>query len=296
MPQTTFMAGCLARTPFRAQVPAAAAAGFDSITIWPNIWRHARRRDALTLSDMRAILDDAGLVLTDVDACFDWVPAAAAEGSLRGPMRRRIPRAEFFEVCVALGGSTVVAVHLTDAGLELGRDTEGFAALCDEAAEHGLRVALEFFPFSNVPDLATAWSIVSQANRPNGGLVLDIWHYVRSGRDDDLLARIPAERVYTVQLSDGPAKAPDDLAAEAMYGRLLPGKGEFGVASFVSRLDRMGVRAPCGPELYSPSFDQRPVAAVMTDLYRSVQDLHFGESGQAPWRTGSGSRPAGAVP
>ena len=236
MPQTTFMAGCLARTPFRAQVPAAAAAGFDSITIWPNIWRHARRRDTLTLPDMRAILDDAGL--------------------------------------------------------DLGRDTEGFAALCDEAAEHGLRVALEFFPFSNVPDLATSWSIVSQADRPNGGLVLDIWHYVRSGRDDDLLARIPPERIYTVQLSDGPATAADDLAAEAMYGRLLPGKGEFGVAAFVSRLDTMGVRAPCGPELYSPSFDQRPVAAVMTDLYQSLQDLHS----QAPWRTGSGSRPAGAVP
>ena len=269
--QVTFMAGCLARTPFGVQVPAVSAAGFDSITIWPNIWRHARRRDALTLADMRAMLGDAGLVLTDVDACFDWVPAPQAGASVRGPMRRRVPREEFFEVCTALGGTTVVAVHLTDAGLDLGRDVEGFAALCDDAAEHGLRVALEFFPFSNVPDLGTAWSIVSQADRPNGGLVMDIWHYVRSGRDDELLTRIPAGRIYTIQLSDGPAAAPEDLAAEAMYGRMMPGTGEFGVAAFVALLHDMGVRAPCGPELYSPSFDDRPVTAVTAELYQSVQ-------------------------
>jgi sugar phosphate isomerase/epimerase len=279
-PHLTFMAGCLPRTPFRTQVVAASAAGFDSITIWPNIWRHARRRDSLTLAGMRAMLDDAGLKLTDVDACFDWVPNASTPGVLHGPMRRRIPRQEFFEVAVALGGTTVVAVHLTDAGLVPDRDLEGFAALCDDAAGHGLRVALEFFPFSNVPDLRTAWNIVSRAGRPNGGLVMDIWHYVRSGRDDELLARIAPDRIYTVQLSDGPAEAPDDLVSEAMYRRMLPGDGEFGVAAFLSLLDQLGVRAPCGPELYSPAFEERPAAAVMGDLYRATREVLADRAGR----------------
>jgi sugar phosphate isomerase/epimerase len=271
--RATFMAGCLARTPFRVQVAAASAAGFDSISTWPNIWRHARRRDSLTLADMRAMLDDHGLTLTDADGCFDWVPDSSGSGHVPGPMRQRVPRAEYFEVCAALGGTTVVAVHLTDAGLDRNRDIEGFAALCDDAARHGLRVALEFFPFSNVPDLVTAWHIVSGAGRANGGLVVDICHHVRSGRDDGLLAQIPADRIYTVQLADGPAAAPADLVAEAMYERMMPGTGDFGVAGFVSLLDAMGVRASCGPELYSPAFDERPAREVADQLYQALRNV-----------------------
>jgi sugar phosphate isomerase/epimerase len=267
------MAGCLARTPFRVQVAAASAAGFDSMTTWPNIWRHAQRRDSLTLADMRAMLDDRGLTFTDVDGCSDWVPVPSAPDRMRGPMRQRIAREEFFEVCVALGGTTVVAVHLTDAGLDLGRDIEGFAALCDDAARHGLRVALEFFPFSNVPDLGTAWRIVSEADCANGGLVVDLGHHVRSGRDDDLLALVPPGRIYTVQLADGPATAPADLVREAMYERMMPGTGEFAVARFVSLLEAMGVRAPCGPELYSPGFDERPAREVAGQLYRALREV-----------------------
>lgn len=266
----TFMAGCLARTPFRELVPAAASAGFASLTIWPNIWRHALHRDSLTLAGMRAMLGDAGLTLTDVDACFDWVPPSPAPGP--GPMRRRVAREEFFDVCVALGGTTVVAVHQTDAGLDIHRDVAGFAALCDDAAARGLRVALEFVPFSNVPDLSTAWQIVSAAARPNAGLVLDIWHYVRSGRDDALLARIPPDRIYTVQLCDGPATAPADLVHEAMYQRMMPGTGEFGVAAFIDQLHAMGVRAPCGPELYQPTFDDHPAREIAAGLYRALRD------------------------
>jgi sugar phosphate isomerase/epimerase len=266
----TFMAGCLARTPFRELVPAAASAGFASVTIWPNIWRHALRRDSLTLADMRAMLDGAGLTLTDVDACFDWVPASSAPGP--GPMRQRVAREEFFDVCVALGGTTVVAVHQTDAGLDLHRDVAGFAALCDDAAARGLRVVLEFVPFSNVPDLNTAWQIIDEAARPNAGLVLDLGHYVRSGRDDALLARIPPDRVYTVQLCDGPLAAPADLVHEAMYQRMMPGTGEFGVAAFVDQLHAMGVRASYGPELYQPSFDRRPASEIAVGLYRALSD------------------------
>ena len=34
-------------------------------------------------------------------------------------------------------------------------------------------VHLEFMPISGVPDLETAWAIVSEADRPNGGLLFD---------------------------------------------------------------------------------------------------------------------------
>src|SRR3954469_3545310 len=94
----TLMAGCLPRTPFRDQVAAAVHAGFDSLTGWPNVWRHAQRKDGLTLADMRDLLQDNGLVLTDVDACSDW---ATTPGVVRAGLPTA-PRAEFLDVCAAL--------------------------------------------------------------------------------------------------------------------------------------------------------------------------------------------------
>ena len=50
-----------------------------------------------------------------------------------------------------------------------------FAALCDRAGPD-LTVALEFMPYSGMPDLATAWRVPQEAGRPNGGLIIDAWH------------------------------------------------------------------------------------------------------------------------
>ncbi len=244
--QLTFMAGSMARLPFRQQVEVASAAGFDSITTWPNIWRHAQRKDGLSFADMRSMLDDHGLVLTDVDACSDWAPPSTGEGV--GP-RMAATRHDFFEACEALGGTTAVAVYSSDAPMVFDRDVAAFAQLCDDAAQHGLRIALEFVAFMQLSDVATAWRIVETAGRANSGLVVDIGHHVRSTHDDAALRAVPPERIFTVQLNDGPAIAPADLADEAMWHRLMPGEGEFDTAQFLRLLAEMGVSASVGPEL-----------------------------------------------
>ena len=72
--------------------------------------------------------------------------------------------------------------------------TEGFAALCEHAAEHGVRVAIEFLPWSAVPDLATTWQIVRGSGTTNGGIVIDMLHWQRQpgGPNLELLRQIPA--------------------------------------------------------------------------------------------------------
>jgi sugar phosphate isomerase/epimerase len=264
--QFTFLAGCLARTPFRDQVSAAAAAGFDSISIWPNIWRHAMRKDGLSIFDMRAMLDDHGLKMTDVDAYRDWAPPPTQDSLAFGPNKSGIPRRECLEVCAALGGTTIVAVHLTDVPLNYDRDIEAFATLCDDAAEHGLRIGLEFVAFSNIPDVATAMKIVDGAARDNGGLIVDLWHHARSTFDNAALAKVPGEKVYTVQFSDGPAQSPYGLVEEAMYHRQWPGAGDLDVTGFLQTLDSIGASASIGAELYQASFQDRDPMAVVREV------------------------------
>jgi sugar phosphate isomerase/epimerase len=267
----TFMAGCLARTPFRQQVAAAASAGFEAITIWPNIWRHAMTKDRLSLSDMRATLDDYGLVLRDADAYRDWGPPRTSESGVLGPMKRGFPLDECLDTLAALGGRTLVAVHLTDAPLNMDRDVAEFAQICDRAADRGLQVGIESVPFSNIPDVATAWSIVQESGRPNAGLIVDLWHHARSGGDDAALARVAPDRIYTVQFSDAPAAAPEDLVQEAMFQRLWPGEGDLDVTGFLRLLDGMGVCAAIGPELNQPSFAERDPADVIRALATSAE-------------------------
>jgi sugar phosphate isomerase/epimerase len=43
-----------------------------------------------------------------------------------------------------------------------------------------MQVALEFRPYSNIPDVAAAANIVAEADRANGGLCVDTWHFFRA--------------------------------------------------------------------------------------------------------------------
>jgi sugar phosphate isomerase/epimerase len=264
----TFMAGSLARTPFREQVAAAATAGFGGITCWPNIWRHAQRRDSLTVQDMRAMLDDNGLVITDVDACSDWAAPSPVDVPLPSA-----PRVEFFDVGDRLGATTVVATHTIGGGLATDREVAGFALLCDEAAVHGLRIALEYVPFTGVPDLPAALRILGAVDRPNAGLVVDLGHHARSGGGPDDLRVLRPEQVFTVQLADGPLRQSADLLEDAMSHRQLPGSGEFPLVDCLRVLADIGVRAPTGPEVYRPECADRPATEVAAELYRSTVDL-----------------------
>jgi sugar phosphate isomerase/epimerase len=128
---------------------------------------------------------------------------------------------------------------------------ERFAALCDRAADIGAEVQLEFMPFTAVKDLAAAWEVVGAADRPNGGLVIDTWHFFRSGSDIAVLADIPGDRVFSVQVSDAPAE-PSAPLVEETFNRLLPGEGDLDLTGLLAALDRTGALRWVGPEVLSP--------------------------------------------
>src|SRR5205085_1508585 len=65
-----------------------------------------------------------------------------------------------------------------------------FGAFCDRAADLGARVHLEFIPMTAIRDLATAWVVVQGADRPNGGVLFDTWHFFRGDPDFAVLERV----------------------------------------------------------------------------------------------------------
>jgi sugar phosphate isomerase/epimerase len=111
-------------------------------------------------------------------------------------------------------------------------------------------VGLEFLPFTNIVDAADALAIVEQADRPNGGVCVDIWHHARGANDLDLVRAIPPELITGVQMSDGTRRpAIADYKDDCLRNRLPPGDGEFGAVDFVRTLIDLGVDVPWSLEV-----------------------------------------------
>lgn len=165
------------------------------------------------LRDVQSALADTGVSVGDVEivrlkAQNDW-------GLL----------ARFVDRCQALG-----ARHVLVAGddADTARLTDSFARFCDLAAPARLTADLEFMPWTAVPDLKAALAIVENADRQNGGVLVDALHFNRSSTTLDEIAALPEARVNYVQFCDGavPYDATDEgMIRVARNERLFPGEG-----------------------------------------------------------------------
>jgi sugar phosphate isomerase/epimerase len=128
---------------------------------------------------------------------------------------------------------------------------ESFAGLCDDAAAAGIGVTLELFPVSNVRDLATGRAIVEGAARPNGGLLLDIWHMVRGGVAFADIAALPPGTITHVELDDAAATCEGSIMDDTIDRRLLCGEGSFDIGGFLRSVAATGYDGAYGVEILS---------------------------------------------
>lgn len=240
-------------TTFRERIDAAVAGGFRGISLWGRDYRRARR-SGLSDADLRALLADHGLAVAEVDLAWWWLPGATdvhIPPDLDTEELFAYDEAELFRIATAVGARSINAIDVFGGAWSVDDAAAAFARLCDRAREHGLLVHVEALPWSRIPDVASAWEIVRRADRPNGGLMIDAWHYFRSGGDDEALRTVPGDRVLGLQLDDGPAASEADLAHATLHERRLPGAGELDLPGLVGTLHEIGAVAPVGVEVFS---------------------------------------------
>lgn len=221
----------------------------------------------LSLAHLTVI--DAGpvtLIEAAADAGFDAVglrivapPGATLRSPVLGdvPLQRRIKLRlaetgiKVWDVeAIWLGGDTDIGLlgPALDLGAELGatqvvvagndpdrsRMEANLAALCEAAHQRGLRVMLEFIPYSEVRSLADASAMLASIAPADAGLLVDALHLHRSGGGPADLAACDPALFSFMHLCDAPLQPPRDLRAEARGGRLLPGEGELPLAAFIA--------------------------------------------------------------
>ncbi len=234
----------------------------------------AARDEGLDDRDLRAMLDDNGLAVAELDPVWWWLPGA--RDTVIPPEYDtedifRFGEDQLFKIADALGARSVNAVDVFGGDWSFDQAVEAFAGLCDRAAEHGLLVHLEFLPWSRINSVESAYEIVRLAERPNGGIVVDAWHLFRGPSDVEALKSVPGDRILNVQLDDGPAEPEQDLLTATLHDRLLPGEGDFDLPRLIDVLVTSGAHAPFGVEVFS-------------------DDLHSLEAAEAGRRAGESVR------
>lgn len=117
------------------------------------------------------------------------------------------------------------------------RLADRLAELAELSERQGIRTVLEFFPWTDVPDLATCRRVV-EATGPRPGILVDCLHFDRSG---SALADLEglAPRLPFFHLCDAPrqpAYTTEELLFAGREERLPPGLGQIDLAAILRHL------------------------------------------------------------
>lgn len=215
-------------------------------------------KQGMTSLQIRQQIKAAGIRVLAIDPFVQWVPNFEIPSWYPADYRGFIDftEAQILQIAEELEAEAVNCVEGLGQSHKQEVLVERFGAFADRAKARGLRVTLEFMPISSIPDLATGWPIVRDANRSNAGLCFDTWHYFRSKPDDVLLQSIPGEKIFEVQLADALIKLQGkDLTDDLLRFRRLPGDGELPIQRIVPILKKSGAWQSVGPEVFADAMD-----------------------------------------
>jgi sugar phosphate isomerase/epimerase len=240
---TASSVGC---PPFEELVAVTVAGGFAGLSLWPGpTWGRARA-EGWTDAALRARLDDAGLVVHDVDAVIVW----AGPDDPGGPYFEEAPIGVLLDAAEALGARVANVLVMGSRAATEDDAVVAFAAVCDVLAERGLVATLEFGRGTPVPDLATARRVVAAAGRPGGSVMLDAWQLRFGPTTIDDVAATPGPLLGGVQLCDAPAERPADVPWANRHARLVPGEGGVDLVGLVRALRAAGSPSPLAVEVF----------------------------------------------
>jgi sugar phosphate isomerase/epimerase len=290
--QTVLWTATVLEAPLADKLDAAAAAGYDAVSIrFDDVLR--ARGDGWSDARIRSELAARGLQVFAAESLIGWLPGSRDRTAAFAPTPMHLDAGAALQTAASVGAASLSVLDLAGGALDVERAAHAFGEICDQAADLGLDINLEFLPWSAIPDLSTAWSIVALADRPNAGLLLDSWHFARSNSSLETLSQIPGRLLKAVQLNDAPRAPVGDLRSESHNGRLLPGQGDIDLVAILRTLDRIGTVAPLGVEVASADLRARDAVSVATEsmtALRAVLELALPTTPLG--RTPSGGRQA----
>jgi sugar phosphate isomerase/epimerase len=265
--------GTLIGVPLTALIEAAAAAALGAVTLTQRMYAQSLA-SGTSAAALRARLKNSGVRVHAIDPLIGALPGTPRPGDVPAENRAyfEITEDECYAAADALEAETVNLAHFGGSAVPEQAFVDCLGPLAARARAHGLRLTLEFLPESAIPDLASALRIVRAVNAANLGVMLDTWHFARSGGTPDQLAALGPGLISGLQISDRIAPAPGTVYAP-MTGRLLPGEGELALVEILRLLRRRDPDLTVGVEVFSEELKQLAPVAVARRVGESTRAL-----------------------
>ena len=225
-PPTVLCWGSVEGTAMPELFEVAAVAGFAGVTVTPAMYFAAVER-GMSGAGLRARLDDHGIRVSVVDPLLAALPGCPSPDSVAPRFRSTFEHDEddCYRVAHDLGATTINVAHYMGAPTPISELTDAIGGVCERARREGLAITVEFMPEGSIPDLAVAARIVHDTGAPNVGVMLDTWHFFRTGGRPDDVRALPAGTVAGMQLSDAAAALRGAGTRARADDRLMPGAG-----------------------------------------------------------------------
>lgn len=251
---------------------AAQAGGYDAMSVFPidfKMWR-----ESLSAAEIRRRIAAAGIQAAIVDPFVQWTPDFEIPAAYPPENIAFINHDEdaVFAMADALGAGQINLVEGLNQSHPRAALVDALGGFVERAAARGWLTTLEPMPISSIATLAQGWDLIQAVDSPHLGLTFDTWHFWRADPDHDLLATIPGDKIFEIQLADAQSELQGDMVNDLLHHRLLPGEGDFDLARTVHVLRRIGANRSVGPELFSDAMDALPAAEVGRITGRSLSD------------------------
>lgn len=272
-PQLSLCWGSMEGVGFDEFLSCAAGAGFNAVTLNSALYLEAQ---ALGYSDndVANSLMDNGLFVSDIDPLFNWLPSSLTlAGADAISLCTQASAADVFHLAHVAGTDLVNAPLGMATPADEQEIVDCFAALCEQAAGEGLRVSLEFMPFNQVSNLATAARIIALAGQANGGIMFDCWHHHRGGGSPEEILAVPGEHYFAVQLDDALPEPMEDVLDETLNHRLLPGEGVIDLQQTVQNLQASNPALVYDVEVFKAPLRALPAAERARQMFETSSSI-----------------------
>jgi len=134
--------------------------------------------------------------------------------------------------------------------------------------DYGVSLAIE--PLGNhpfVPGAKEALAIVAEGNHPNLGMMMDLFHYYKSGVSMEEIEAIPIEKLLIIHVDDC-----EDLPRPQLNDghRLHPGLGVMPVKEMLGIVKRKGYDGYLSVELFRKAYWEQSPEQISTDAKKHL--------------------------
>ena len=157
---------------------------------------------------------------------------------------------------------------------------DGLRRAGDLFGAEGAKLAIEYLPWlPEVRNIRSTRALLHRAGVPGAGVLVDTWHFTLSDDSWEELEALPLQEIAYLQFDDHPPLASDDLVAETLGRRVMPGEGNFELERFCALLRAKGFEGVVSCEILSDATRHMDLDEFAAKVYQSSRRFWPGGGG-----------------